>query len=448
MSFQNFEFDNIIINTKNKNDETQVEPILELYRAKLYLVILKSFINDSIFYLGTKIFTVKKSVFRTLSNILSCWMFSLYINYDFSDDYFFPNNCENTNILENTLNDLIKYDLTIKEPKEKIKKILDNLKLIYKNQLGLLNEYKKSYIFQNTKNYYTINKTEIKLKKKDSFESSETHNSDSMLNQQLFYKFNIQINFPIKDKKIINILNNIILPFNTYQKLLNKYKGPEKDFDKYIWSILFRYQLLGSNNHQLAVLPQIMNQLKKDYDLNFECFASSINCTFNNYCSLYYDLEKYFGSYGSFFNITPIKGTFGFNPPYQKDLIEIGITRLFNYLEDPLKKLTFIITIPIWDNQGREEMKKLYNNELIQQNIDYGDFEIINKIRTCPYLKVIHMIPKEKFTYIDHNFELLKNKTIQNTYVIILSNQDISGDKIKQYNYLEPINSSNTNIEV
>ena len=34
------------------------------------------------------------------------------------------------------------------------------------------------------------------------------------------------------------------------------------------------------------------------------------------------------------------------------------------------------------------------------------------------------MIPKEKFTYIDHNHLLVKNKTIQNTYVIVISTND------------------------
>ena len=45
------------------------------------------------------------------------------------------------------------------------------------------------------------------------------------------------------------------------------------------------------------------------------------------------------------------------------------------------------------------------------------------------------MIPKEKFTYVDHNFELYKNKTIQNTYVIVLSNTDQKFDFIKTYDF-------------
>jgi hypothetical protein len=52
------------------------------------------------------------------------------------------------------------------------------------------------------------------------------------------------------------------------------------------------------------------------------------------------------------------------------------------------------------------------------------------------------MIPKEKFTYIDHNFELYKNKTIQNTYVIILSNKEYI-KKLDTYDF-ENINNDSS----
>ena len=174
--------------------------------------------------------------------------------------------------------------------------------------------------------------------------------------------------------------------------------------------------------------------MKADYNLDFECFASSINSMATNYCSIYYDLERHFGSVGSFFNITPLKGTFGFNPPYQKDIITLGCTRLLELLKDS-SELSFIITIPIWDTEGRKIMKELYNNELEKQNIDYGDFEIMNTIRQSPFLKKIKMIPKEKFTYLDHNFNLYKNRTIQNTYILVLSNTTKDFNEIDSYNY-------------
>ena len=134
----------------------------------------------------------------------------------------------------------------------------------------------------------------------------------------------------------------------------------------------------------------------------------------------------------------PVKGTFGFNPPYQKDIMELGISKLLTFLDESSitkNDLTFIITIPIWDIEGKKAMKELYNNELEKQNIDYGEFEIINSVKNSKYFKGLRMISKEEFTYVDHNFDLYKNKTIQNTYVILLSNSNVSIDKINEYNF-------------
>ena len=170
--------------------------------------------------------------------------------------------------------------------------------------------------------------------------------------------------------------------------------------------------------------------MNNDYGLNFECFASSINCNFNNYCSIYYDIEKYFGSICNFFNLIPIKGTFGFNPPYQKDIIEKGVYKIFNDLKNTTEDLRFIITIPIWDDYGKEIMEPDY-----KQIINYGDFKIIEEIKNSEFFKDLHMISKNKFTYIDYNFDLLKNKTIQNTYIIILANFNSDINYIHNYNY-------------
>jgi hypothetical protein len=430
MDYQIIEDSNLKLKIRKNKENNLVDPMLELYKGKLFSFLIKNFTNDCTDNFGTHIFSIKKSYNRTLINILSSWMFSLYVNYDFSSDYFFPTNYSETEYLESTLKDLCKYDEKITDQDDKIKRIITNLKINYRNSLRILDEYKNSYNYKNNKNNYRIKKIMTNIKKNKS--------SDKIIT---FYKFEIIIGFVIKDKRLINILNNILLPIKIYDKLSQVFTGPPDLIDDYLWSIIFRYQLLGSNNHQLAVLPNIMNNMNKDYNLNFECFASAINSTFKNYCSIYWDLERYFGSVGSFFNIIPIKGTFGFNPPYQKDIINLGINKLFNFLKDSTEELTFIITIPIWDTEGRNKMKEIYNNELEKQNIEYGDFQIISEIKNSNYFREMLMIPKEKFTYVDHNFELFKNKTIQNTYVIILSNTNQKFDFIKTYdfenNYIE-----------
>ncbi len=392
----------------------QLEPLLEIYKGKLYINLLNQFITDCVNNFGKNIFSQKKPFVRTITNLLSTWMFNIYIDNTYKDDYFFSDNFSNTSVLENTIKDFCKYDIEIKDIDNKINIILSNLKKNYEKSLLSLKKYKLSNIFIKNKNNYKISKEKIIQKK----------------NNTIFYKFNIKLSFEIKENKLNNIINNILIPINTYNKLYNKFNINKNVIDTYIWALVFRYQLLGSNNHQLAVLSNVMNNMKNDYGLNFECFASSINCNFNNYCSIYYDIEKYFGSMCNFFNLTPIKGTYGFNPPYQVDIIEKGVHKILNDLKNTTEKLRFIITIPIWDNHGKELIEPNY-----KKTIDYGDFEIMNEIKTSKFFKDIRMISKNDFTYIDYNFDLLKNKTIQNTYVIILANYDFDVNNIHNYDF-------------
>lgn len=397
-----------------------VDPILELYRGKLYCQIIKVFINLAITNLGTEIFSVKKSYPRTLTNILSSWMFTLYAfesnNKSAQCDVFFPDNFENTNILKKILLDYCKHDISIDNIEEKVNTILQSFVEYIKEQMDTLKKYKVSPFYLNSKNDYQIVKSKI----------TQSRNDEVIL----FYKFKIVVHFGIKDKRLLNILNNILLPVDVYNKMKNNYTGDNKIFDIVIWIIIFRYQLLGSNNHQLGILPNIINKMKEDYNLNFECFASSINSTLKNYCSIYYDLEKYFGSKGNFFNIELEMGTYSFNPPYQKEIIDNGINRILNFLDKTTKPLTFIMTIPVWDKEGQESLQEI-------SKIDYGDFEIIEKIKSSKYYKTIRIISKNEFTYLDHNFRLYKNKTIQNTYIILLSNDNnIDIQKIEEYNFM------------
>ena len=103
-------------------------------------------------------------------------------------------------------------------------------------------------------------------------------------------------------------------------------------------------------------------------------------------------------------------------------------------MENTDEKLAFIITIPIWDNEGKQIM--LDNNMENNNNIiKYNDFEIMNVIKKNKFFRGLRMISKDEFTYMDHNFYLFKNKTIQNTYIIIMSNYD--------NNYINIINKMN-----
>lgn len=401
-------------------------PILELYRGKIYCDIIKNFTYNIINKLGSKIFSYKKTCMRTLTNLLSSWIFTLYIEYGNNNDPFFPDSFNNITVLKETLLNFCKYDVNIIEPENIITPILDNFIIFINSQIELLENYKNSNKYFNKKNNYTIIKEKVFQKRNNT--------------NILFYKYNINVLFFIKNKRLQNILENILIPEEVYEKMISNYNGYEEYLDLYIWIIIFRYQLLGSNNHQLGVLPKIIYQMEKDYNLKFECFASAINCTHKNFCSIYDDIEKYFGSKGNFFNYKIVEGTYGFNPPYQKEIINKGIYKILDHLEEAYEKkfnLTFILTIPIWDKKEQEILNQ-------EPKIDYGEFEIINVIKSSKYFIGIKIILKENFTYLDHNFKLLKNKTIQNTYIILLSTNNITMnannitmDAINNYNFYE-----------
>ena len=405
----------IVFKTKNN-----IDPILELYRGKIYCQIIKMFIHIITDQLGTEIFSIKKSYPRTLTNLLSSWMFTLYAFETNINDPFFPDSFKNTSSLKITLLDFCKYN---KNQDVNYDEIIDNILTKFieyvEIQIEILDKYKISPFYLNSKDNFTINKKLFVQKR-------ETQNIT-------FYKFKINVSFGIKDKRLINILDNILLPIDVYNKLKNNYTGDVKNMDLIIWIIIFRYQLLGSNNHQLGILPNIINEMNKDYGLHFECFASAINSSLKNYCSIYYDLEKFFGSHGNFFNVNLTEGTYSFNPPYQKNIMETGIIKLFKLLDNANKankKLTFIMTIPIWDKEGQEILNQ-------QNKIDYGDFNIIKDIKSSEYFINLRIISKEFFTYLDHNFKLYKNKTIQNTYIIMMStDKTMDFTFIKNYNFM------------
>ena len=133
---------------KNKNN---IDPILELYRGKIYCQIIKMFIYIVIENLGTEIFSIKKSYPRTLTNLLSSWMFTLYAFGTNVNDPFFPDTFTDTLPLKITLLDFCKYDNSKnKNYNEIINTILTKfIEYIYV-QIDIFEKYKISPFYLNS----------------------------------------------------------------------------------------------------------------------------------------------------------------------------------------------------------------------------------------------------------------------------------------------------------
>ena len=413
-----------------KYDTIQPNPIIELYRCKLFLQIQNIFVNKMVYKLGKDIFSLKKNYVRTLVNLFSSWIFVQYSRTNKIDIELFPTenlSCEN---IETTLNDFLKINkkLSSTERTNKIKETLDylNLNTLMKDKKACFLNYCNSVYFNDIKDKYKLSKEIIELER----------NKETIK----YVKYKIELPFTIKEYKLSKILDDIIIPLSRWKKLKFMFDSDTINFDKVIWCLILRYKCLSSHNHQLAVSPVIMDKMNGDMNLSFECFASSLNSHFRNYCSVFYDLEKYFGSFGSFFKMLPISGTFGFNPPYEKIIIEKGVNnilKLLNIANRNKKDLSFVLTLPIWDKEGKEYMNNYNVNETI---IDYGEFYIMEKIKTSKYFVGLRMITKDKFSYLDYNNQCYKDKTIQNTYIILLSSQpkEKTMKYLNQYNYYFP----------
>ena len=205
-----------------------------------------------------------------------------------------------------------------------------------------------------------------------------------------------------------------------YQILENKDENLDNILDKYIFCLVFRYSYMDSGNQQLAINQSIKDMYKK-CGVDFELFGSGINTISRHYCSLYYDVEKYFGSKGNFFDLNIEKGVYWCNPPYDDTIMKRTVDKLVDILESD-KEVGFIITIPIWDIYTQNKMK-LNNTETLERNYnpeskseDHLDFLIYSKLK--PYIKDELVIPKHRIPYF--NYKKYSHINAVNTYMLIV----------------------------
>jgi hypothetical protein len=249
------------------NNSNDINLQLELHRGELYCELLKKFTASCLKNLDEPVFSHKKNYTRTITNMLASWFFTCYQKNDFKLDDFFPSNyLDNDIIIERVLVDYCSLHTDIiKNIDDKIKNIINDLHLIYSSIIAKLESYVS-----------TSNNIFIKKYK-------NTHNRNGK--NIMFYTFSINNNSYICNK-LNNVINNIMIPVEQYNIMQNKYNGLTHMMDTIIWIILFRYQLLSSNNNQLAVLPIIYKKMEEDFGLSVECFASAINSSSEYFCSL------------------------------------------------------------------------------------------------------------------------------------------------------------------
>lgn len=248
-----------------------------------------------------------------------------------------------------------------------------------------------------------------------------------------------KITIKYEDEQLIYKKKYMIKYTNTVRDKLNKhYDGKyERDRNILFFCILYRYSILGADNHQLAMSSNIKQDFKNDFKIDFELFGSCVNRFYTNYCSLFYDIEKYFGSRGNFNNINPKRGMYFANPPFDEAMMAHTSLKIIEWLDEAEKNkkpLGFIMTVPIWDAATQRKIARRCD---IRNITDIEKYDCRDILRASKYLYKEYIFCKKDFPY--YNFTQDRYIYAVNTYMFIVKNNQMDFDinRLKLKNYVK-----------
>ena len=146
-----------------------------------------------------------------------------------------------------------------------------------------------------------------------------------------------------------------------------------------------------------------------------ECFADPFNCYLDEYYSPFNDVDKYFGSIGSFFDNPPTEGCAIAHPPTEKNFLNQTIIIIMNILKNKQNKITFILGLPLWKKYLKTEahiIAETYPSFGIKTNsltLTNSDLEtVINSKKTYSYKYKLYILSNDNT--INFNVKYLEYK--------------------------------------
>lgn len=352
--------------------------------------------------------TLMRNNMSKLNSQIILWCWHQYSNTNSSNtDYVIPYKTNNIYDYDRFMDDL-NYIINITNPNDKITSESVFIKKLNKKVSDFLEQ-----------SYNNFKKYEAKIAKSKKLKiNKEIIKHSVRLSVKHQYTHIVQMHQKIYDKLIAKIKANVNLPDNLA-------------VDELIFCLYYRYSYLDAENQQLSICEQIKNIYKK-IGFNFELFGSAINTTSDNYCSLFYDIEKFFGSYGNFFEIQIKKGLFTCNPPFDNTIMNNTGKKIIQAIEQPKSKVAFVITIPIWDNVTQQRIKNenivdVIRNHANVNNSIYSDYEVYCNLK--PYICDEIIVPKNKIPYF--NYKHFRYINAVDSYIIIIYSKNID-EKIKK----------------
>jgi len=90
-----------------------------------------------------------------------------------------------------------------------------------------------------------------------------------------------------------------------------------------------------------------------------ECFADPFNCYLSKYYSPFPDVDRPFGSIGSFFDNPPTSGIAIAHPPTEKYFLLEATKTIFNVIHKSKDNIMFIVGLPVWKEYMKTDAIKL-----------------------------------------------------------------------------------------
>lgn len=147
-----------------------------------------------------------------------------------------------------------------------------------------------------------------------------------------------------------------------YENAKRLYASDPAVMDASIMILLSRYEACGTTNNHSSTPPQIVAYTGAKTEL----FGSPFNTCTKQYCSPFHDIEKDFGSLGSFFDFEIQTGIYMMNPPYDEEFMQEAMLKVLGSLKSR-KEITIIVVLPVWDAKSQETHKgKVFTTKKFQ----------------------------------------------------------------------------------
>jgi hypothetical protein len=123
--------------------------------------------------------------------------------------------------------------------------------------------------------------------------------------------------------------------------------------------MIMRYACLLIGGQQWALPRELHRYLVEQFNVTVEGFASPVNSQILtiskdlNYCSLFYDTDKFYGSLGDFFTTNFINKNVYANPPYVLSIMDATAEKIIEECSNIVGTNNFVrffITVPEWNN--------------------------------------------------------------------------------------------------